>query len=247
MILGPKRRFSGILARKEYFVGTQVDESSYHVLLEGFSVGPYNRRTITGMRVKHALSGNHVLIGKDGARLTVRELISPGASGKFWPSRKGPSSRARATYPAALIETEGYGLEIPPFKGELEARVHDDVLRLAGRFRRGFAWREDRIKIPLGAVVHAQLQGSRVDLWVRSNEPPALHRIALDLFTYEAAAELVDWLPEALACPESAAPVMPKRARPAVLATAQARKVATLGLSVALGLMVMALIYRGVS
>src|SRR5512140_2641600 len=185
LILGPKRQFSVILARKEYFVGTEVDESSYHVLLEGFSVGPYDRRTITGMRVKHALTGNHVLIRKDGVRLTVRELISPGATGSFWPSRKGPSSRARASYPAALIETERGGLQIPPFKGELEARVHDDVLRLAGRFRRALAWKEDRIKIPLGAIVHAQLQGSRVDLWVRSGESPALQRVALDLFTPE--------------------------------------------------------------
>src|SRR4029453_7832312 len=66
--------FSAILALKE-LEGTELDRSIYHVLLEGRTVGPYDRRTIVGMRIKKALASDHVLIGADGDRLTVADLI----------------------------------------------------------------------------------------------------------------------------------------------------------------------------
>lgn len=248
-ILGPFRPFSVILAAKEYFVGTEVDQPKYHVLLESGSVGPYDSRTITGMRIKHALSSELVLVRTDGARLTVRDLLRQRAAKPFRPERAGGASRARATFSAALIEIDEAGLEIPRFQGKLEARVHDEVLRLAGRFRRWFAWKEDRIKIPISDIVHAQIQGSRVDLWVRCGDAHSLQRVALDLFTYEAAGELVEWLPEARAVPEASA--LAVQSRPARLSVsilpARARKAAAVGLVVALGLVLMALVYRGVS
>ena len=246
-ILGQFRLFSVILAPKEYFVGTAVDQPKYHVLLGGCSVGPYDSRTITGMRIKHALSSELVLVRTDGARLTVRELLRQRAAKPFRPERSGGVSRARATFAAALLEIDKAGLAIPRFQGELEARVHDEVLRLAGRFRRWFAWKEDRIKIPISDIVHAHIQGSRVDLWVRCGDSTRLQRMALDLFTHEAAGELVDWLPEARAVPEPSTLAVQVRPRWSVsILCARARK-AAIGLSVAIGLVLMALIYRGIS
>jgi len=35
-----------------------VDQTIYHVLLEGRKVGPYDRRTIVGMRIKKTLTSD---------------------------------------------------------------------------------------------------------------------------------------------------------------------------------------------
>jgi hypothetical protein len=188
---------SGILAIKRYFVGTEVDETVYHVLLEGRSVGPYDRRTIVGMRIKKTLTSNHVLISTGGAQLTVADLIGQRPAQQFKPDRSGSFSVVRATFAASLLEVDGPGMAIPKFKDEVQARVQGDVLRIAGRFRKGLGWKEDRVKIPLKDVVHARVKGSQVELWLRNSQETQLQRIALELFMPETAGELVDWLPAA--------------------------------------------------
>ena len=52
-----------------------MENPVYHVLLDGRTVGPYDRRTIVGMRVKKTLGSDHVLVGADGARTTVGALV----------------------------------------------------------------------------------------------------------------------------------------------------------------------------
>jgi len=205
---GQSGRFSVILASKEISWGQQVEQTIYHVLLEGRKVGPYDRRTIVGMRIKKTLTSDHVLISADGAQLTVAELIGkPPASSSFNPDRSGSFSVVQATFAAGLAEVEGKGIDIPRFKGEIEARVQGDVLRLAGRFRHGLGSKEDRIKLALKDVVHARVRGSLVDLWLRPAQPGKdMQRVTLELFTPEAAGELVDWLPAATPWPEAAVP-----------------------------------------
>jgi hypothetical protein len=182
-----------------------VDQPLFHVLLEGRKVGPYDRRTIVGMRIKKTLTSDHVLIGVDGTQLTVADLIGRPAPKPFNAERSGSFSIVHATFPASLLEVEGNGIDIPAFKGEVEARVQADVLRLAGRFRRGLGWKEDRIKIPLKDVVHARVKGTQVELWLRSAGKSALQRICLELFTPEAAGDLVEWFTSASPYSEAAA------------------------------------------
>ena len=100
-------------------------------------MGPYDRRTIVGMRIKKALTSDHVLIGADGGRMKVADLIHRPRPASFNPERSGSFSLVQATYAASLLHVEGRGMDIPRFKGEIEARVQSDVLRLAGRFRKG--------------------------------------------------------------------------------------------------------------
>ncbi len=166
----------------------------YHVLLEGRKVGPYDRRTIVGMRIKNTLTSDHVLITSDGVQLTVADIVR-NRENDFQANRTGSYSLVLGTYPASLIDAEP-GAQVPPFKGEMEARVQRDVLRLSGRFRKGVGWKEDRVKIALDAIAHARVRGSTVDLWVRG-EGPGLQRISLELFMPETAGEFVDWLPRA--------------------------------------------------
>jgi hypothetical protein len=178
-----------------------LEETQYHVQLVGRTVGPYDRRTIVGMRIKKALSSADVLIDGGGARLTVADLIGKRPGSGFNPSRSGSYSLVQATYTAALMNFKSGGADIPSFRGEMEVRVQSDCLRLAGRFRQRFGWKEDRAKIPLKDIVHTRLRGSLVDLWLRAGQESKLHRMTLELFSPESAGGFIAWLPAATPYP----------------------------------------------
>jgi hypothetical protein len=176
-----------------------LDNPVYHVVLEGRTLGPYDRRTIVGMRIKKTLTSEHVLVDADGGRLTVGELVhGERPNPPFQPSSgegTGSYSVIQAAHSGSLLEVEGKGYEIPPFKGEIEVRVQTKMLRLAGRFRDGVAWKEDRVKFPLEDIAHARLRGSVIDLWLRTaNAKEGLQRLTLEMFTPEAAGELTEKL-----------------------------------------------------
>jgi hypothetical protein len=180
-----------------------VEQPVYHVLHEGRRLGPFDRRTIVGMRVKKALRSQDMLLGADGSQLTVGELVrGTPTDSPFEPSSLhaplpggGSHSVVQGIHAAHLLEVEGKGYEVPPFQGEIEVRVQTRVLRIAGRFREGLAWREDRVKFPLQDIAHARLRGTVVDLWVRTAQSPRMQRLSLDLLKPEAAGELAEALP----------------------------------------------------
>ena len=183
----------------------------YHVLLEGRRVGPYDRRTIVGMKVKKTLSSKSVLVGADGSRTTVGELVRQELPDSgFAASSQNAALSGGASYsvvhgihPAQLLEVHGRGYTIPPFKGEVEVRVQTKVLRIAGRFREGLNWKEDRVKFPLQDIAHARLRGTVVDLWIRTSDPPGTQRLSLDLLKHDAAGELAESLPHTAPYPGS--------------------------------------------
>lgn len=188
-----------------------MDESLFHVVLDGRRIGPYDRRTIVGMRIKKALTSDHVLIGMDGAQLTVAGLIGHPPAQQFNADRSQSFSVVQATFGASVVHVEGRELGIPAFKDEVEVRVQGGVLRIAGRFRRGFRWKQDRIKLQMSDVAHARVKGSLVDLWLRTSEAKdaPLRRLTLELFTPEAAGELVEFLPGATPWPHGDERVAP--------------------------------------
>jgi len=218
-----------------------VDETVYHVLLEGRTVGPYDRRTIVGMRIKKTLTSDHVLISTEGAQLTVADLIGQRPAQPFHPERSGGFSIVQATFSASLLEVDGPGMAIPKFKDEIQARVQGDVLRLAGRFRQGLRWKEDRVKIFLKDVVHARVRGSQIELWLRNGSESPLQRVALELFTPESAGELADWLPAATPFPEPAAAT---GAAASSVVSHSGLWVAALGMATAMALMLMVLVLK---
>jgi hypothetical protein len=183
----------------------------YHVLLEGRRVGPYDRRTIVGMKVKKALSSKNVLVGQDGSRTTVGELVRQAlpADGFAASSQAGAAAAApsrpvvQGIHPARLLEVQGGGYTVPPFQGEVDVRVQGKVLRVSGRFRVGPDWKEERIKFPLQDIAHARLRGTIVDLWIRTPDGSGKQRVSLDLLKSEAAGELAESLPHAAPYPGS--------------------------------------------
>lgn len=201
------------------------------------------------MRIKKTLTSHDVLISAGGTRLTVAELI--GREHHSRPQRSG-FSVVRAAFAATLLQADGPGRAIPDFKGEIQVRVQTEVLRIAGRFRKALRWKEDRVKIPLKDVVHAQVQGSRVELWLRGPRENRLQRLALELFTPEAAGELVEWLPDATPLPQtpsSAREANPPGGQPRLpklpaLPAARGLWVAVAGGSLVLALMLVVLLMR---
>ncbi|MES2939830.1 MAG: hypothetical protein V4864_19260 [Pseudomonadota bacterium] len=176
----------------------------YHVLLEGQRVGPYDRRTIVGMRIKKTLTSDHVLVAGDGSRITVADLVKLRArDNTFQPNRSGSYSVVQATYSASVVEVAGRGPALPAFKGEVETRVQNEVLRIAGRLRHGLGWKDGRVKLPLQDILHARVRGTLVDLGLRSAGEAELQRLTLELFTPEAANEFVGWLPAAKPWPDA--------------------------------------------
>jgi hypothetical protein len=181
---------------------------AYHVLHEGRRMGPYDHRTIVGLRMKKTLTSGHQLEASDGSRLTVAELLGRPAATAFNPMRSGAYSSSRHTCSASMIDAEAGAVEILPFNGEVEVRVHADVLRIAGSYRAGRAIKDGRVKLALRDIVHGCSSGPRVDLWLRTGHEP-LQRLALDLGTEESAQALLQWLPDAKPWPYGEALTVP--------------------------------------
>ena len=176
----------------------------------------------------------------------MADLIGQRAAQPFSPERSGGFSIVQATFSASLLEVDGRGMEIPKFKDEIQARVQGDLLRLAGRFRHGLGWKEDRVKIVLKDVVHARVRGSQVELWLRNAPERPLQRIALELFTPESAGEFADWLPAAMPFPEPAAAKPAAAFAPSSVVSHAGLWVAILGFSLVMAMMLMVLVLRRV-
>lgn len=173
-----------------------MENPVYHVLLEGRRIGPYDRRTIVGMRMKKTLTSSDVLVAGNGMQLTVADLVKrPEPDAAFEASRSGSYSVVQAMYSAWVADTAGYGIPIPAYKGEVEVRLQTRALRISGRYRQGFGWKQDRVKIALPELAHVRLRGSMVDLALRNGDAPPRQRLTLELFTPEAATEFAAALP----------------------------------------------------
>jgi hypothetical protein len=188
------------------------------------------------MRIKKALTSEHVLIASDGSRLTVADLVKlRPRDNAFQPNRSGSYSVVQATYPACVATGGG---AIPAFKGEVEARVQNEMLRIAGRLRQGLGWKDGRVKLPLADIAHARVRGSQVDLGLRGGAA-GMRRLTLELFTPNAAGEFVHWLPNAGPWPAAdiAAAPQSKAAHPFVWG-------AVIGTAVAVGLVLVFVLTR---
>ena len=216
-----------------------MDQTVYHVLLEGRTMGPYDRRTIVGMRIKKALTSDQALVGPDGSRLTVGDLIERKPANTFYASRSASFLPVHASYPAGLVQAKGRGFDVPKFRGEIEARIQGDMLRLAGRYRRWWTWKDGRVKLPLKDVAHAQVTGSQVELWLRSGPRGALQQITLELFKQNNAGQLIQWFTAATPRPVAAGGVLAARS-----ASVHGLWIAVSGTVVVLGLLLMVLLRR---
>ncbi len=134
---------------------------SYRILLNDKQVGPYDRRTIVGMRIKKLLGNNVALLRSDGLPMTVAQLMMDrfemaDAQGGVHHPAGAPAS---GLWPTFAVDFGGgwRGAGALGFVGQGELRFQGDVLRLTGQ-RKGAMFRSktERMKLPMNAIASAR-------------------------------------------------------------------------------------------
>ncbi len=134
---------------------------SYRILLNDKQVGPFDRRTIVGMRIKKLLEGNVALLRSDGLPMTVAQLLMDrfemaDAQGGVHHPAGAPAS---GLWPTFLVDFGGSwrGAGALGFIGSGELRFQGDVLRLTGQRKSTmFRMTTERLKLPMNAIASAQ-------------------------------------------------------------------------------------------
>lgn len=182
---------------------------SYRLLLQSKQIGPFDRRTIVGMRMKKIITNDVLVMRNDGLMMSVGQLLAdrfettdaltgqmlsaPGFASEIWPT---------------FLVDFGGGLRAGAlgFVGRGELRFQSDVLRISGQRKRAF-WgtKLDRAKIALvdiAAINVALGSDSSVALNLRLGHPLAPVRkgqsVILKLDDADSANELVGLVNAAL-------------------------------------------------
>ncbi len=177
----------------------------YHVFLQGKQLGPYDKRTIVGMRIKNTLSNSDLLIDAHGQQITVGQLLGQrsrpasldlGASA-FDAQQSGAYSPVVGLFTAQRMRLSKGLREMPRFVGPVQVRAHTDLLRLEGSSRKLLKRKAGRVKLPFGQIVRAEQRAANVSLWVRSDTRlGTAPSITLMLHSTDDAKALMEILPE---------------------------------------------------
>jgi hypothetical protein len=148
-----------------------MSEPRYYVMVDGQKLGPFDKRTITGMRIKKILTNEHKVHQENGPITTVFQLLGGNLS----------SSRFQVSSPLSsgvVFPRFAVRFLIPPtdvysdehFVGAGELRVQPDVLRIAGQVQAGVFGkpRDHRIKVPREHVCVTKHTGRLVLLEAQS-------------------------------------------------------------------------------
>ena len=196
----------------------------YHVFLQGKQLGPYDQRTIVGMRIKKTLSNGDVLIDQYGGQTTVGQLLGKTSKNEgagldlgnsvFDTLQTGAYSPVVGLFMARHMHRSKGLVEVPAFVGGVQARAHTDLLRLAGVRRTLFKRKEGRVKIPFGQILRVQQQGAQLALWVRTDtRQTGAPSITLEMHSADDAKALLAALPDSTGreIPDPAAASTPNR------------------------------------
>lgn len=177
--------------------------SQYHVLHEGRRVGPYDKRTIVGMRIRQTLTPEQMLVDDLGRNVTVAELMaerSVAAAGRQIPSSGWPKFAVRFVPPSSQT------LKATPYSGEGEIRLQEDIIRVAGSSRGLFGTRRHgRVKLPIDTLKTARLSRQKLELWFEvpsaDGERLQVGALAVEAESELALADLINQLPVPVADP----------------------------------------------
>ncbi len=160
---------------------------SYRLLLQNKQVGPYDRRTIVGMRIKKLIPKDTSVLRSDGLVMTAAQLLADrfetadrhtGRLHSAVPSlsSSAPLAIASGLWPAFLVDFGG-GLRAGAlgFAGKGELRFQGDALRLSGQRKTGLWSRKDeRIKIAIAdiaALDEVAKAPCKISLTLRAGHP----------------------------------------------------------------------------
>jgi hypothetical protein len=123
----------------------------YRILLNDKQLGPFDRRTVVGMRFKKLLGNNTRLIRSDGHPMTVAQLVADRF--EIADVHTGPHSGvpvASSLWPSFAVDFGGNWRSTGAlgFTGSGTLRYQSDVLRLEG-LRRGRVFGSTSVRITL--------------------------------------------------------------------------------------------------
>jgi hypothetical protein len=158
---------------------------SYRLLLENKQVGPFDRRTIVGMRINKLIPKETSVLRSDGLLMSAAQLLADRneqADPQTGHLASAPMTAASVLWPTFLVNFGGnfwglLGAGALGFVGQGELRFQSDALRLRGQRKSGlFGSAEDRIKMPLADIAAVDAQGSTVRITLSAN-----HRLVAQL------------------------------------------------------------------
>ncbi len=134
---------------------------SYHLLLGNKPLGPYDRRTIVGMRIKKLVDNEMPLRRSDGHEMSVAQLLADRFEMADTQSlkRQAVAPPASGIWPTFLIDCGGSFIKPGAlgFIGKGELRFQGDHLRITAHRKSGFMrTSSERIKLPLVGIASAQ-------------------------------------------------------------------------------------------
>jgi hypothetical protein len=132
----------------------------YHLLVGDRQLGPYDRRTIVGMRIRNLIDSELQVRRSDGHRMTVGQLLADRfeMADADTQARQVASPPASGFWPTFLMDCGG-SLMRPGalgFIGKGELRFQGEFLRLSANRKSGLvSTRQERVKIMLTDLLSA--------------------------------------------------------------------------------------------
>ena len=152
----------------------------YSLVVEGRKIGPFDRRTLVGMRVKKLVEDHQILIRDDSLQMTVAEFVADRFEMADAPVRgviasaPPPPANASGLWPSFIVNFGGGTLRAGAFgfTGIGEMRYQGDLLRMTGRKRSGLVGSsEERIKVPMSGIASIRYTGTAVEFMLRPDQP----------------------------------------------------------------------------
>jgi hypothetical protein len=158
---------------------------SYRLLLENKQVGPFDRRTVVGMRIKKLVPKDTSVLRSDGLLMTVAQLLadkSERANPQTGQLNSDLAPLPSALWPTFLVHFGGGGIRTGAlgFVGKGELRFQGEMLRLSGQ-RANTRWgtllgsKHERIKIAITDIkaIDTLADACELQLTLRAGHPLA--------------------------------------------------------------------------
>ncbi len=148
----------------------------YHLLVGERQLGPYDRKTIVGMRIKKLIDDHLKLKRSDSHVMTVAQLLADRFEMADAQSlqKYAASPPASGIWPTFLINCGGSLMKPGAlgFIGRGELRFQGDFLRLTANRKSGIvSTRHERTKIPLSTLISATSHAQQAHILVLQLKP----------------------------------------------------------------------------
>jgi hypothetical protein len=148
----------------------------YQLLVGEHRLGPYDRRTIVGMRIKNLIDSNLQVKRSDGHSMNVAQLLADRFEMADAESlhKQATSPPASGIWPAFLVNCGGSLLKPGAlgFIGKGELRFQGDHLRITANRKAGLvSTKTERLKLPLLSLASAKADAAQPSVLVLRLKP----------------------------------------------------------------------------